>query len=201
MLAPLTKTTPAAEPCYSRAKHNRVSFAESRCSLAKTSLLQNHSILAQKHNRVLSQITMLVLFLTKTTPAAEPYYAGAENNPILSQITMLFGKNKPAAESFYPRGRHNRILSQITMLFPFDKNKPAAKPCYSRAKHNRIAEPFYSRAQNNPILSQITTLSPLAQTTLLQDHSSLALRTILLFRKSRCYPLWQEQPCCRTILT
>ena len=130
MLAPLTKTTPAAEPCYSRAKHNRV-LSQITMLFGKNKPAAEPFYSRAEHNRVLSQITMLVLFLTKTTPAAEPCYAGAENNPILSQITMLFGKNKPAAESFYPRARHNRILSQITMLFPFDKNKPAAKPCYS----------------------------------------------------------------------
>jgi hypothetical protein len=80
----LTKTTPAAEPCYSRAEQS-YSFADyDAIPFGKNNPAAEPFYSRAEHNRVLSQITMLVLFLTKTTPAAEPCYAGAENNPILS---------------------------------------------------------------------------------------------------------------------
>ena len=211
-------------PCYRTILFSHriiLFFRRSQCSLTKTTLLQNHSSLA---NRTILFFRRSRCFLTKTTPAAEPFYPRAKHNRILSQITMLFDKNNPCCrtmlfsrrtilffrrlrcyslwqkqpccrtilfsrtEQSYSFADHDALWQKQaccrTILFsrteqsysfadhdaiPFGTNNPAA---YSRAQNNPIlsqitvlfdknnpaAEPFYSRAQNNLILSQITML-------------------------------------------
>ena len=129
-------------PCYRTILFSHriiLFFRRSQCSLTKTTLLQNHSSLA---NRTILFVRRSRCFLTKTTPTAEPFYPRAKHNRILSQITMLFDKNNPCCRTMLFSRRNNPILSQITMLFPLAKTT--------------LLQNHFILAQNNHILSQIT---------------------------------------------
>ena len=172
-------------PCYRAILFSHriiLFFRRSQCSLTKTTLLQNHSSLA---NRTILFVRRSRCFLTKTTPAAEPFYPRAKHNRILSQITMLFDKNNPCCRTM--------LFSRRTILF-FRRLRCYSlwqkQPCCRTILFSHRIIIFFRRSQCS-----------LTKTTLLQNHSSLANRTILFFRKSRRYPLWHKQPCCRTILS
>ena len=184
-------------PCYRTILFSHriiLFFRRSQCSLTKTTLLQNHSSLA---NRTILFFRRSRCFLTKTTPAAEPFYPRAKHNRILSQITMLFDKNNPCCRTML-FSRRTILFFRRLRCYSLWQKQPCCRTIlflrteqsYSFADHDALWQKQsllqnhpYSRAQNNPILSQITTLSPLAQTTLLPF---LAHRIILFFRRSRC---------------
>ena len=156
-------------PCYRTILFSHriiLFFRRSQCSLTKTTLLQNHSSLA---NRTILFVRRSRCFLTKTTLL--------QNHSSLANRTILFfrrsrcslTKTTPATEPFYSRAELSYSFADHNALWQ-------KQPCCKTILVSQT-EQSYSFADHDAFWQK----QPL-----LQNHSILAQNTIVFFRRSRC---------------